>query len=151
MVVDAKNIASQLGSSSFHIPEVTNPEFGFPRGYTPPERMTSPPPIRIPIMNLAAQDHYVASTRHASLYNEEDPRYAYYMPAQAAPRIIFVDGPLPNHVVKRLHALEEKFKAMEVHDTPSINIVDICLVPGLVIPKKIKVPDFKKYKGVNHP
>lgn len=30
IIVDAKNIASHLGSSSLHIPELNNPKFGLP-------------------------------------------------------------------------------------------------------------------------
>lgn len=62
-IVDARNIASQLGSSSLHIPEVTNSEFGLPSGHTPPEGVVAPPPIRILVVNLATQDHYVTSVR----------------------------------------------------------------------------------------
>lgn len=59
--------------------------------------------------------------------------------------------PLVNPDGERVRALEEKFKAMNVHDTPGLDVVDMFLVMGLVIPQKIKVPDFKKYKGVNCP
>lgn len=59
--------------------------------------------------------------------------------------------PLPNHVDERLHAIEEKLKDMEVHDTSGLDVIDMCLVPSLIIPKKCKVPDFKKYKGIGCP
>lgn len=48
--------------------------------------------------------------------------------------------------IERLHALEEKRKLMKVHSTPGLDVVDMCLVLGLVIPKKFKVSDFDKYK-----
>lgn len=54
IIVDAINIASQLGSSSLHISEVNNPEFGLPIGYTPPEGVATHPPIRTPVVNLDA-------------------------------------------------------------------------------------------------
>lgn len=47
--------------------------------------------------------------------------------------------------------MEEKFKSLEVHTTPCLDVVDMCLVPGLVIPHKFKVLDFDKYKGINYP
>lgn len=74
IIVDTKNIVSQLGSSSLRIPEVNNPEFGLPLRHIPPEGVTNPPPIRISVENLAAQDPYAPSIRQRSLYNEEDPQ-----------------------------------------------------------------------------
>lgn len=35
IIAYARNISSHLGSSSLHIPEVNNPEFGLPRKYIP--------------------------------------------------------------------------------------------------------------------
>lgn len=60
-------------------------------------------------------------------------------------------GILLDPAVERVHALEVNFKAMEVHSTPGLDAVDICLVPGPVIPQMFKVPDFDKYKGVRYP
>lgn len=65
--------------------------------------------------------------------------------------MIPVSEPFPNPAIKRFHGLEEKFKATEVHETPGLDVVDMCLVPGLVILQKFKVPDFEKYKGVDCP
>lgn len=56
-------------------------------------------------------------------------------------------GSLPDPTIERLHALKEKFKSLEVHFTPDFDIFDMCLMLGLVIPQKFKVPDFDKYKG----
>ena len=47
------------------------------------------------------------------------------------------------------HALEERLKAMERIKTSGFNIAAMCLVPGVVIPPKFKVPDFEKYKGTS--
>lgn len=54
---------------------------------------------------------------------------------------------LSHPTIDRLHALEENRKLMEVHSTPGLDVVDTCLVLGLVIPPKFKVSDFDKYKG----
>lgn len=94
--------------SSFHVPEVNNHEFGLPQGYTAPEGVASPSPIRIHVVNLVAQDRYDASIRHGSLYDEEDPINAYFMPPQMMP----VVGTLLDPAIKTLCTLEEKFKAM---------------------------------------
>lgn len=40
---------------------------------------------------------------------------------------------------------------MEVHDTSGLDAFDMCQVPGMLIPQKFNVPDFKKYKGMRCP
>lgn len=60
-------------------------------------------------------------------------------------------GALLDPAVERFCTLEEKFKAMEVHFTPSMYVVDMCLVLGLTTLQKFKVPDFNKYKGISYP
>ncbi|XP_050908580.1 uncharacterized protein LOC127122257 [Lathyrus oleraceus] len=56
--------------------------------------------------------------------------------------------PLTNPDVERLHALEERVRAMDVNDNFRF---DMCLVPGLIIPPKFKLPNFEKYKGDSCP
>lgn len=36
---------------------------------------------------------------------------------------------------------------MESTDNLGLDAAEICLVPGVVIPAKFKLPDFEKYKG----
>lgn len=69
------------------------------------------------------------------------------MSAQEVLQMIHVDEPLVNSADERFRAPEEKFKAMKVHDTLGLNVVNMFLVRGLVIPQKFKVLDFEKYKG----
>ncbi|XP_050889355.1 uncharacterized protein LOC127094578 [Lathyrus oleraceus] len=56
--------------------------------------------------------------------------------------------PLTNPDVERLHALEERVQEMDVNDNFRL---DMCLVPGLIIPSKFKLPNFEKYKGDSCP
>lgn len=123
---------------------MTNPEFGFPSGYVHSYGVVVLPPVGVPVVKLVAQDKFVASSRHRSLYDEEDLYDAFYMP----PQIRHVAGILSDLVVKRLYTLEETFKAMEVHSTPDLDSVDMCLVSRLIVPQKFKVLDFNKYKRV---
>lgn len=60
----------------------------------------------------------------------------------------FLGYDMPNPTNDKIHALEEKFKYMEVHETPGLDAINMCMVLSLVIPPKLKVPDFEKYKGV---
>lgn len=87
-------------------------------------------------------EHYVASAQHGSMTDDEDQYNTFFMPQPTRPTIRV----LPDPTVERLHTLEEKFKSLEVHTTPSLDDVDMCLVLGLVIPQKFKVPDFDKYQ-----
>lgn len=78
---------------------------------------------------------------------DEDIFNAFYVPPQARHAV----GILPDPVVERLHTLEENFKSLEVHTTPGLDFVDMCLVPRLVIPREFKVMDFNKYKRTSCP
>lgn len=42
----------------------------------------------------------------------------------------------------------ENFEEIKVYNTPILDVVDMCLVLGLI---KFKLLDFDKYKGVNYP
>lgn len=68
IIADAVNIAYQLGFSSLHIPEVTNPEFRQSHGYTSPEGVVSHPLNITIVVNMVAYDHFVASARQGSLF-----------------------------------------------------------------------------------
>ena len=47
--------------------------------------------------------------------------------------------------------LEERLKAMEIQKVPGLNIEELGLVSGVVIPPKFKTPTFAKYDGVSCP
>lgn len=54
-----------------------------------------------------------------------------------------------SEVVGKSYVLEKWFKAMEGFSTLSLD--GMCLVSDLVIPPKLKVPNFDKYKGDIYP
>ncbi|XP_050918478.1 uncharacterized protein LOC127135895 [Lathyrus oleraceus] len=60
-------------------------------------------------------------------------------------------GPSTAEVEKNLCALEENMKSIEGYSSFGLDTTDMCLVPGVKIPVKFKVPDFEKYKGVSCP
>ena len=45
--------------------------------------------------------------------------------------------------------LEECLKAMEIQKVPGLNFEELVLVSGVVIPPKLKTPNFSKYDGVS--
>ncbi|XP_058726831.1 uncharacterized protein LOC131598229 [Vicia villosa] len=52
-----------------------------------------------------------------------------------------------NEFDKRFHLLDERLKAMEGRDSIDLDAAGLCLVPGIKIPAKFKVPNFEKYRG----
>jgi hypothetical protein len=53
---------------------------------------------------------------------------------------------------KEIQVLAEKIRALESHTTPgTINMTNMGLVEGIVIPQKFKVPTFDKYNGSSCP
>ncbi|XP_050897702.1 uncharacterized protein LOC127104563 [Lathyrus oleraceus] len=138
---EARKVVAQFGSPPLSIPDETdlNGNPAQPRGGLTP--------IPIPMDNIKPHENSVVSARHGSMIGDEDPYDAFFMPQPAKPAI----GDLPDLAVERLHALEEKFKSLEDHTTPGLDTVDMCLVTGLVIPQKFKVPDFDNYKGISCP
>ncbi|KAI5419781.1 hypothetical protein KIW84_043805 [Lathyrus oleraceus] len=138
---ETRKVAAQFGSPSLSIPEVTNLDGN------PAQPRGGPIPIPIPMVNVNPHEHSATSARHRSMMGDKDPYDAFFMPQPTKPVI----GGFPDPAIDRLHALEEKFKSLEVHTTPGLEVVNMCLVPGLVIPQKFKVPNFDKYKGMSCP
>lgn len=60
-------------------------------------------------------------------------------------------GPSTNEVETKIKGIEDKLKAMGSTNTLGFDAAEMCLVPGVVIPAKFKVPDFEKYKGASEP
>lgn len=134
---EVRRVVAQFGSSSFIIPGVINLEGNFIR----PEGA----PIHIPLVNDNTLNYSSASARHRSVTDEEDWYDASFIPQPIKPIVeTFLDP-----VVERLLTLLEKFKSLEVLTTTDLDVVDMCLVPGLVIPWKFKLSDFHKYKGIS--
>lgn len=52
-------------------------------------------------------------------------------------------------VADKYKVLEERLKHVEGFNVLGVDAIDMCLVPDMVIPKKIKVIDSEKYKGLN--
>lgn len=100
---------------------MNNPDFGLPQGYTPPKGVVAPPSVKIPVVNSVCPDHSIALERHRSLYNDEEPKNAFFM----SPQMMFVIGTLPNPTTERLCTLKDKFKVMEVHSTPGLDVMDM--------------------------
>lgn len=60
--------------------------------------------------------------------------------------MVNTEQPQDDENAERCGVLEKRHKAIEGRDTVELNSLNMCLVLGLVIPIKFKVPKFEKYK-----
>lgn len=90
-----------------------------------------PPLVNPPVIRIDDQHATFFSPRASSVYDTFGPPVA--------------------EVEKKVHAIEEKLKAMEGSNTLGLDAAEKCLVPVVRIPAKFKVPDFEKYKGASDP
>ncbi|XP_050896113.1 uncharacterized protein LOC127102826 [Lathyrus oleraceus] len=56
-------------------------------------------------------------------------------------------GPPQNELERKLKMMDERVRAIEGPNTFGLEATDMCLVPGIMIPTKFKVPAFEKYQG----
>src|SRR3954463_11623786 len=52
---------------------------------------------------------------------------------------------------EQIKALEERLKVIEGYDVFDVDAFEMSLVSDLTIPRKFKIPDFDKYKGITCP
>lgn len=90
-----------------------------------------PSVINPPIIEVDDQQDAFSSPKAASVYN--------------------AFGPPTNEVEKKVWVIEYNLKAMEGSDALGLDVAEMCLVLGVVIPAKFKVPDLEKYKGASDP
>ncbi|XP_050884715.1 uncharacterized protein LOC127087840 [Lathyrus oleraceus] len=79
----------------------------------------------------------------------DDYQYAFF--TTRVDSVYGVFGPSLADLERRFRMMEERFKAMEGPNTFGLDATDMCLVPGVKIPPKFKVPSFEKYQGVTCP
>lgn len=47
------------------------------------------------------------------------------------------------------HSFVEKLRVIEGHNTTSLSDLEMCRVSDMVIPPKVKAPEFEKYEGLS--
>ncbi|XP_050887174.1 uncharacterized protein LOC127092358 [Lathyrus oleraceus] len=108
---------------------------------------TQPQLVRTPVDNSIVQEHHVVqdSSRHDVV---EYHIFAFSVPdSHGTSLVVNAEQSQDGEIAKRCCVLEKRLKAVEGQDTLELNALDMCLVPGLVIPAKLKTPKFEKYKG----
>ncbi|CAL5207234.1 unnamed protein product [Lathyrus oleraceus] len=107
---------------------------------------TQPQLVQTPVDNSTVQERHVVQdpSRHDAV---EYHSFAFSVPdSHGTSLVVNVEQPQDDEISKRCRVLEKKHKAIEGQDTLELNALDMCLVPGLVIPLKFKAPEFEKYK-----
>lgn len=110
--------------------------------------VTQPPPERGPeYQNVAPTFNILINER---VQPEIDGhRYAFF--TTWADSVYDAFGPSPADLKRRFCMMEDKLKAIEGPDTFGLDVAGMCLVQGVKIPLKFKVPNFEKYQGVTCP
>lgn len=116
----------------------------------PPMVETPIPPSQVdPPIHIGAPDGVPHVNLHPPVVEIDDQHDAFFSPKVASQYDAF--GLATNEVEKKVKAIEEKLKSMKSTDALGLDAVEICLVPGVVIPTKFKVKDFEKYNGNSDP
>lgn len=108
-----------------------------------------PPPQVDPPVHIGAPGGVPTVNIHPIVIEIDDQHDAFFSPRATSQYDAF--GPLTDEVEKKVKAIKEKLKSIESTDALGLDAAEMCLVPGVVIPTKFKVPDFEKYKGACDP
>ncbi|XP_050877383.1 uncharacterized protein LOC127081144 [Lathyrus oleraceus] len=110
--------------------------------------ITQPPPERVPVYQNAAQTFNIHINGRAQP-EMDDHQDAFF--TTRADLIYDAFGPSPADFERRFHMMEDEIKAIEGPDTFGLDAANMCLVQGVKIPPKFKVPNFEKYQGITFP
>lgn len=127
VVVVAANPMPPLGNPAIQILRV-------PPGGIPPHVGGGPMnqnPVSPPVFEVDGQNDAFFNPRDESFYDA-------FVPTSA-------------EIERKFRAIEEKIKVMEGSNAFGLDATEMCLVPSVQIPAKLKVPSFEKYKGVSYP
>lgn len=103
-------------------------------------------PVQIPV---GAPNYVPPPVFPPPVIEIDDQKDSFFIPRVACVYDTF--GPLANKVEKKVRPIEEKLRAIERSNTIGLDIAEMCLVSGVLIPNKFKVPNFEKYKGASDP
>ncbi|XP_050900733.1 uncharacterized protein LOC127107491 [Lathyrus oleraceus] len=118
-----------------------------PRGAGTPV-VAQPPPERGLVYQNANQTFNIPS--NGRFQPEIDEQQDAFFTTKAD-SVYEVFGPSLADIERRFQMMEERFKAMQGPDTFGLDAADMCLVPDVKIPPRLKVPSFEKYQGVTCP
>ncbi|XP_050915049.1 uncharacterized protein LOC127130005 [Lathyrus oleraceus] len=110
--------------------------------------VTQPPPERVPVYQNAAQtfDIPINGRTQPEIDDHQD---AFFTTRDDSVYDAF--GSSLANFKRRFRMMEDKLKAIEGPDTFGLDATYMCLVQGVKIPPKFKVPNFEKYQGITCP
>ncbi|XP_050896412.1 uncharacterized protein LOC127103178 [Lathyrus oleraceus] len=116
-----------------------------------PSAVETPTPVPQvdPPININAPDGVANDNPRPHVFETDDQHNAFFSPRDASQDDAF--GSATNEVERKVKAIEENLWAMGSTDVLSLDAEEMCLVPGVIIPAKFKVPNFEKYKGNSDP
>src|SRR4051812_5531649 len=97
--------------------------------------------VRIPVNNPLRDEDYLDLQYGDTNDTDQVPQ----------PKLTSVDSGENSKESGQIKALEERLKAMEGYDVFDVDTFEMSLVSDLTIPRKFKIPDFEKYKGLTCP
>jgi hypothetical protein len=111
--------------------------------------LTEPQLVPTPVNNSIVQERHIVRDGGSS-YHDVVEYHSFSLSAldsHGTNLVVNAEQPRGEEIAKRCCVLEKRLKAIEGQDTLELNALDMCLVPGLVMPAKFKAPEFEKYKG----
>jgi hypothetical protein len=119
----------------------------------PVNNLTQPWPTQTPVNNSVVQERHIVQDKGSSYHDDvEYHSFAFSVPdSHGTSLVVNTEQSQDDEIAKRCCVLEKRLKAIEGQDTIEQSALDMCLVLGLVIPPKFKVPEFEKYKGDSCP
>ncbi|XP_050878119.1 uncharacterized protein LOC127081936 [Lathyrus oleraceus] len=115
--------------------------------------LTQPRLVRTPVDKSVVQEHHIVQAMRSSYHDVvENHSFAFSVPdSHGTSLVVNAKRPQDDEIAERCRVLEKILKAIEWRDVVELNALNMCLVTGLVIPAKFKVPEFEKYKGDSCP
>ncbi|XP_050919865.1 uncharacterized protein LOC127137448 [Lathyrus oleraceus] len=106
----------------------------------PVNDLTQPRPVQTPVDNSVVQERHIVRNKGSSYHDDvEYHSFAFSMPdSHGTSLAVNTEQPQDDEIVKRCCVLEKRLKDIEGQDTVEQSALDMCLVPGLVIPAKFK-------------
>lgn len=130
-------LASQRAAATTPVPPLGNPPIQIPMG-----PLGGVPPLGgggLVNPNLVVPPDFEADDQNDTFYNpREESVYDAFGPASA-------------EIDRKFCAIEEKMKAIEGPSAFGLDAAEMCLVSGVQIPSKFKVPTFEKYQRASCP
>ncbi|XP_050895332.1 uncharacterized protein LOC127101951 [Lathyrus oleraceus] len=128
--------------------------YGLPRGFVPPPKRTHVPPhahTSEVADGVVAQGPPIVNQVVIPRTDEELQDEFEMQNYNGATPMVIPTAAQDSEAILMCHALAEKLRILEGHNSTRLSALEMCLVPDVVIPPKFKALEFEKYKGLTCP